>query len=56
MLSKKAKDDLRQIIKKDYGHEINDDQAEDLGGRLLRLARLVRSSMMRRYAQKEKAD
>lgn len=56
MLSKEAKDDLRQIIKKDYGHDITDDQAEDLGGRLLSLARLARASMMRRYAQKEKTN
>ena len=54
MLSKKAKDELKQIIKKDYGSDLTDDQAEELGVSLLRLTRVGLSSLARDIDEKEK--
>jgi len=40
-LSAKATKELQKIIKNDYGQIINKEEANDLGGRLLRLTRLA---------------
>lgn len=55
MLSKKAKDDFKKIIKKDYGADLTDDQAEELGVSLLRLIRVGLSALARDIDEKEKA-
>ena len=55
MLSKKAKDDLKKILKKDYGNDLADDQAEELGVSLLRLTRVSLSAIARDLDEKEKA-
>lgn len=55
MLNKKAKDDLKRILKKDYGRDITDEQAEELGVSLLRLTRVGLSALARDYDKKEKA-
>ena len=54
MLSKKAKDDFKKIIKKDYGADLTDDQAEELGVSLLRLTRVGLSALARAHDKKEK--
>ena len=56
MLSKSAKDDLRQIISKDYGQNITDDQAEELGVTLLRLTRVGLSVLARDLDKKKSVD
>lgn len=55
MLDKKAKDELKQIIKTDYGRDITDEQAEELGISLLRLTRVGLAALARSYDEKEKA-
>lgn len=54
MMSKKAKDELRQIIKTDYGRDITDDQTEELGVSLLRLTRVSLAALARDYDKQEK--
>lgn len=48
MLSQEALHEFKEIIQRDYGVVISNDQAELLGGRVIRLALLARSSMLRR--------
>ena len=55
VLSKEAKDDFKKIIKKDYGADLTDDQAEELGVSLLRLTRVGLSAIARDLDAKEKA-
>jgi hypothetical protein len=56
MLSKKAKDDFKKIIKKDYGKDLIDDQAEELGVSLLRLTRVGLSALARDLDKKKSVD
>lgn len=47
VLSDKARTDLQQIMRRDYGVSIPNDQANELGVSLLRLARLARTALAR---------
>ena len=48
MLTKKSRDELRAIMKKDYGEEIADEQAEELGSNMLRLTKLSLTAQARK--------
>lgn len=54
MLSRKAKDELKKIMKKDYGSDLTDDQTEELGVSLLRLTRVGLSALARDTDEKAK--
>ncbi len=56
MLTKKAKDELRAIITKDYGVQISDEDAEELGVSLLRLTRVALQVRAREYEKEKKAN
>jgi hypothetical protein len=47
VLSDKARTDLQQIMRRDYGVSVSNDQANELGVSLLRLARLARTALAR---------
>jgi hypothetical protein len=51
-LKSKTIKELQKIIKKDYGKEISEEHADELGFRLLRLARLALTAL----ARKEKSE
>lgn len=53
MISKQAIKEFKQIIKKDYGKDLSEDQVEELGTSLLRLTR-VGLSALARQSEKEK--
>ena len=54
MLNKKATDELKQILKSDYGQNISTEQAEELGASLLRLTRVGLSALARKHEKEEK--
>lgn len=62
VLSDKARTDLQQIMRRDYGASISNDQANELGVSLLRLARLARTALargedsLRPFRQEEKSS
>lgn len=58
MLNKKAREELKAILRKDYGQEITDEQAEELGVSLLRLTRVSLQVLTRKHEKetKEKAN
>ena len=47
VLSDKARTDLQQIMRRDYGASIQDDQVNELGVSLLRLTRIARTALAR---------
>jgi hypothetical protein len=47
VLSEKARTNLQQIMHRDYGVSIDENQANELGVSLLRLARLARTALAR---------
>jgi hypothetical protein len=47
MLNAKALAELKEIFKRDYGVEISDEQADELGASLLRLTRSAVSTSVR---------
>ena len=48
---KKAIQELKEIVLRDYGATISDDQAEELGVSLLRLTRVALSTLTRTNAK-----
>ncbi|HUD02498.1 MAG TPA: hypothetical protein VMR46_00555 [Candidatus Paceibacterota bacterium] len=52
MLHKKALHELKEIMARDYGVRISDDQAEELGVSLLRLTRIGLAALARASEQK----
>lgn len=50
MLSQEATQELKEIMHRDYGVSISDNQAELLGDKVIRLALLARRSMLRRLS------
>jgi len=47
--------DLQKIIKRDYGVEISEEDAQELGGSLLRLTRLILNRQLEKQSKKTKA-
>lgn len=54
MLPKKAVDELKQILKSDYGQTVSTEQAEELGTNLLRLTKVSLGVMARQYDKEKK--
>ena len=54
LTNKKAIKELQMILKKDYGQNVSDEIAADLGHRLLRLTRVGLSAQLRLQQQNEK--
>ena len=46
-MTPKAKNELREIIRRDYGSSITDEQADELGFSLLRLTRIALAALAR---------
>lgn len=58
MLTKKAREELKMILRKDYGQDVSDEDAEELGVSLLRLTRVSLQVLARKHEKetKEKAN
>ncbi len=56
MLPKKAVDELKQILKSDYGQDVTDEQAEELGTSLLRLTKVSLGVLAREYEKEKKQN
>jgi hypothetical protein len=54
MLPKKATDELKAILKSDYGQDISTEQAEELGTSLLRLTKVSLGVLARQYDKEKK--
>jgi hypothetical protein len=53
MLTRKALDELRRILKADYGREnLSDEEVEELGTSLLRLTKISLQALGRRNEEK----
>ena len=54
ILPKKATDELKAILKSDYGQDISTEQAERLGTSLLRLTKVSLGVLVRQYDKEKK--
>ncbi len=54
MLSKKALEELKTIIKNDYGQVVSDQDAEELGVSLLRLTKVSLQVLAREHEKEAK--
>ena len=54
MLPKKATDELKAILKSDYGQDISTEQAEGLGTSLLRLTKVSLGVLARQHDKEKK--
>jgi aldehyde:ferredoxin oxidoreductase len=55
ILKAKTIKDLQKIIKRDYGVEISKEDAQEFGGSLLRLTRLILNRQLEKQTKKTKA-
>lgn len=54
-LKAKTIQDLQKIIKRDYGVEISEEDAQSLGGSLLRLTKLALNRQLNKLPKKKKS-